>query len=403
MSRILCIVPRKIAEATHKSGVGTYIEGLRTLQFVDFLCEDSTSDLAKSNYFKYAYSQVIDYTIVAFLQTAILKKLEDYPYTAIVCSTFEACEACIGLGLPKFMPIYYRTHNGGVASEIRVIGDEKIIRLLATANQTGIRVLANCTQTLRALQKVFNGIKGSVALNVTTTLPKFKQPKVVSGTLYISRFDDVKQPKQFAILANDLPKPIKIMTNSVQAAKSWRKLLLDHKIDEADLDIRYGLTIDKWDFIASAAVAVSTSKAESFGLGILETLPFCPTIILKSEYAWHKNFEDFPHLDNLYVAKDEKEFIALTRKKSKIPKNQIHEIFEDWNKLTVDTWVDLLRTARIEDAKATKSEISTTVTSGGVVDWRNYPVLQRTLKAFHQCNALYDLTFKGAKFRMRRR
>lgn len=298
--KILAVVPRRAFSERTLSGVGIYINGLETIPDVDIIYECEKPKLFESRFFeKYANSQIINFGLVFYLQKLILIKLRAYPYKVIVCSTYEGVMACIALGLPKYIPVYYRSHNSGAPSKIDCIGFDKIHDLLATARKNNVKVLANCTKTLTSLKSIYN-VEGTVALNiqeVPDNLPNKKQ----SGLLYISRHDSIKRPKLFAEIVKATGLKAKILTNSIHQANSWKKTL--DRCGVSDYDIRYGLSGDeKWEFIASAKAALSTSLAESFGLSILETAPVCPTFIVKTDYEWWENFDDF-EVPNLHIVK----------------------------------------------------------------------------------------------------
>ena len=380
-SKILAIVPRKVLKARHKSGVGTYINGLESLGIADFVTESESSDFSKSLFTKYAQFETIDYQIVADLQNSILKALT-FPYKAIICSTYEACAACIGLGLTHIMPVYYRTHNSHVVCGTEGQGYAKIHSLLLSAAFNNLKILANCQNTLDSLRERY-GVSGQVALNHVT----FEQVKSVKkeGLLYISRFDEVKQPKLFASIAQKLNIKARVLTNSIQAAKSWTKLLDEYEVEH---DIKYALTgSEKWKFITSAKYAISTSRVESFGLGILETLPYCPTFIIKSDYDWYKNFDYFD-CSNLKVI-SVKEIDQILKSKTKVDSDTVISSIQ---KATKKSWYDFVENVKFECKESKKSELVKQFETG-CVEWSEQIVLHRTLKALHSIIAYNDVKF----------
>ena len=410
--RMLAIVPGSMYNDTTKSGVGTYIECLKAMGFCDFISDgEFKSSVGQSKWMQYGDPDMTDAYKVAHIQSELLQRLSEIPYRAIVCSTFEGVEACVSLGLPKIMPVFYRTHNSHILTGDSGAGFEKSHRLMLQSKATGVRVLANCAATGDKLREIYG--TDYIAILNRLTVPML-HPKKQDGLLIVSRYDDVKRPRLASRIAAATGLPVYVLTGSKQQAKRWTQDLEDCGC--TNVDVRYGLSgKDKWQFISSRSAALLTSKVESFGMAAAETIPFCPTFIVHtSEYDWTKNLDELncSELINRFVidtsSKKQESVVVdaiLAATKSKyISKSRRSELVEFWSNLSGSQWFNFMNTVSVEDdSKPFKTELGTRLESGEAVDWFEVETLARTVKALHKCIARYPMVVSGSVLRIKSR
>lgn len=413
--RILAIVPHKTLADRTKSGVGAYIDGLEAYGFCDFITDGENSSVTKSLWFNYGDTTLSDGYKVGHIQSELLAALERHPYRAIICSTYEAIEAAVGLGLPKIMPVYYRSHNSFLLTQdLNGLGAEKIHRALLQAGVTGLRVLANCDSTANNLASRYP-VAASVAYN-SFNVPDYNPPAKRKPTLLIiCRYEKVKRPAFAARIAATSGLPVRVMTGSDRQVKSWQKELTDAGVK--DHTVVSGISgKEKLEFIGACTVALSCAEIESFANGVRESIPYCPTFIVQtSKFDWAKDYTRFCSLDkHIHVRTvdrvteqevtelgNEIAYWATTRY---LNNAQRKDLMTKWVAQVDKGWADFMKNAVVaDDGKPMKTDLSKELEQKGVVDWSEVPALMRTVKALHKCHARMGLTFDGTKIKTKGR
>lgn len=415
--RILAIVPHKTMQDRTKSGVGSYIDGLEAYGFCDFITDGENSSVTKSQWFTYGDTTLSDGYKVGHIQSEVLAALERLPYRAIICSTYEAIEACVGLGLPKIMPVYYRTHNSFLLTgNMNGLGAEKIHRAMLQARISGIRILANCHSTADHYDTQYKVEQAMTAYN-PFSVPQYKRvaPKR-PALLVICRYEKVKRPLAVARIAAATGLPVRIMTGSERQVKNWQKELQTAGVK--DYEVVCGLSGKaKLDFIAQCTVSLSCAEIESFANGVREAIPFCPTFIVQtSQYDWAKDYQRFCELDkHLFVRQMDRvndsqvQSIAqdvLKAAKSRYMNNEQRKAFTSKWVAQVDRgWSDLFSDAAIvfDDGKEMRTDIYKELLATGQIDWSKQPTLMRTVNAIHKCHTRFGLTFEGTIIKYKRK
>lgn len=409
--RILAIVPHKTLIDRTKSGVGAYIDGLEDYGFCDFITDGENSSITKSLWFNYGDTTLSDGYKVGHIQSALLEALDRTPYRAIVCSTYEGVEAAVGLGLPKIMPVYYRSHNSFLLTQdLNGLGAEKMHRALLQAPVTGLRILANCDSTARVLSEIYKA-PAAAAYNAFSISDYNPPAKRKPSLLIICRYEKVKRPAFAARIAAASGLPVRVMTGSDRQVKSWQKELSDAGVK--DFEVVSGLFgDDKMAFIGQCTVALSCAEVESFANGVRETIPYCPTFVVQtSKYDWARDYTRFcsenKHIHIRAVDRvTEKEVqelgaeIAYWANTKYLTKAERTTLLTSWAKHVDKGWADFMKNAVVpDDGKPMKTDLSKELEEKGVVDWSKTQTLMRTVKAIHKCHARMGLTFDGTKIK----
>lgn len=398
---ILLIVPRVPVKFSSRTGVGTYYEGVLNVfreigAHVDVIFDDVPVD--NVDYFKYISDDHFRTEEIHSLTRKIIPMLSKKVYECVICSTMEGIFSCIGAGINNLIPVYYRPHNTSFVFDEEVPVRIQILRGLI-ANVPNIKLLALCNNIRKMLHDLYNQ-KCPVVYNYISDLADYAQSwkrGKQEGVLYISRYADDKNVERFANLIEETGLPAKIMTSSPTAASRWKSLL-------GDADVRYGLQgKEKFDFIASSKIAVSVSLRETFGNGIVESVPFCKTIILKQENNWHRNFKELPIADHLSVASDGS-FNSIVekwyRKKYHV---DAYECAQSYIEKSKRSWVDFLKdeTKYPNVGRSGKSELSKLLDSGSVVDWQEFASDQqyRKIRQVYAYKYNIGLKTKGSRIR----
>ncbi|QYW02978.1 hypothetical protein pEaSNUABM13_00019 [Erwinia phage pEa_SNUABM_13] len=413
--RILAIVPHKTMQDRTKSGVGSYIDGLEAYGFCDFITDGENSSVTKSQWFTYGDTTLSDGYKIGHIQSELLIALERLPYRAIICSTYEAIEACVSLGLPKIMPVYYRTHNSFLLTQdLKGLGAEKIHRALLQAKVTGLRILANCDSTAINLAERYK-TPAHVAYN-SFSVPDYNPPaKRVPQLLIICRYEKVKRTLFAARIAAASGLPVRVMTGSDRQARNWEKELAEAGVKE--YTVVSGLSgKQKLEFIGACTVALSTASVESFANGVRESIPYCPTFIVQtSKYDWAKDYTRFctadkhVHIRTVDRVSDQAvaeigSEIAQTATTRYLTGPQRKQLLTAWAKQVDRGWSDFVQKAVVDDdGKPLRTELYQELIDKSEIDWSQTPTLMRTVNALHKCHARLGLTFDGTKIKYKRK
>lgn len=399
--KMLCIVPHKVFADPTASGVGTYIQGFKDLD-VDILDEGSNEEaLSKSEWMKNLRGFGFDPYKVARIAESILRKFESSPYRCIVCSTFEAVEACISLGLPELMPVYYRTHNSHIILGSSGHGSEKAHELLLRAKSKGVRIAANSDSAYYAVTQryEFPACHAHVLQNVID-IKVVSVTKVPNSLLIIGRYDDVKRPKLAARIAFESGFKVFVMTGSKRQEAKWEKTLLAAGC--SDFEIVSGLTgDDKWRYIAKCQVSLHTSEIESFANAVIESIPYTHTFIVCKDYDWStdyhaykpENFSVRVHMLDVKARKSANATISRIvnemqslASKPVISAKKLKQTSELWREITVNAWKRFIESNSLPSkGKALQSDLARDLDAGKRIAWADYYTgLPRQIEALHK-------------------
>jgi glycosyltransferase involved in cell wall biosynthesis len=123
-----------------------------------------------------------------------------------------------------------------------------------------------------------------------------------NGVLFIGRWEDRKEPKEFLRVIKETKLKAKVMTakNSVE---KWRAELDAIGVEH---DVRGGIIgEEKVEFIRSSKVFYMPSKSESYGFSLFEAAGHCHCVV--GDYLWRTNWD--PSLYNLTDKQSAAEFI----------------------------------------------------------------------------------------------
>ena len=119
-----------------------------------------------------------------------------------------------------------------------------------------------------------------------------------SGALYIGRWEEGKNPKDYLKIIKKLNLPAKVMTNKKGKVK-FEKAFAELGI--TDYDVRAGIIgQEKIDFIKSCKLYLNTSLVECFPNSVIETIAHMPIVTLdKVKVPWPSNFDGMLHTINM--------------------------------------------------------------------------------------------------------
>lgn len=399
---MLFIVPAKdIGKSS--SGIGTYSKCISHVGY-DVIGDGSNTAVGKSLYSSYATIPVIDFGKVSQIQEQILNELNNKPHEAIICSNLESVEACIGLGLPKIMPVFYMVHNCYAIFGSKGLGSEKASRIVENSRNTGIQLLVHSPHAINVLRE---RDLDSKLLPMITLLEKPKH-KRKTYLLAIARYDAVKRPEVVVALAKASKLDFVIMCGSSRQKTKWQKLCDMNKVKATIVFDVEGKEKDK--LIQEAGVSIMCSEAESFCQAIMETVTYCPTFIVNTKkISWEKNFDHLPiakyiihrsegDLKKAELAKfytDVGKEIKKAAEAEYAPRKK-HAVREQLAEITVGQWKDLPKICHDKERYiAGRSELVKQFQDKGFIDWAKCETLQRTIKGLHEILGTYKCTIKG--------
>lgn len=243
----------------------------------------------------FAFSDSYNIEKMANFRDAMMVALQENLYDMILVNTPEAIVPIYGLGIQGIIPIVFYTHNENlVFTENKFKGvfnssfDEFFLSILQAKD---VIIGTQSSRNLEELKR--NGYDNSVWMQMP--IPERGLLDVYEGSqegvLFIGRWEERKQPKEFCRIIKETGLPARIMTNE-NGRKKFTKELGDCK----DVDIRVQIIgQDKVDFIKSCRVHYMPSRSESFGFAFAETLGHMPTFALK-DYEWPDNFKGANYL-----------------------------------------------------------------------------------------------------------
>lgn len=409
---VLIISPRNVIRNTTKNGIGTYVDGLRAMfSRMGIHCDVIAEDPPKADPFlKYHGSEFIAPEVYDNLSQKILDQVFSKHYEMIVSSTFEGIMCLVTLELHRIIPTFYRTHSSPFSyvdtqdMQLRM----RLLQGIIRSEFPYIKLFTQAPRVSKLLEPRMPGVPIYHACNYVNNLglPPSDHKAKTSGVMYIARYQDLKNVEHFAETMARLKVPVKIMTSSPTSATRWKKLLDSHGLDH---DVRYGLSgQEKADFIASARIAVQWSKSEVQSNSVVECMAYCPTLVLHTEYGWHKDYSGFPFYDKLFHAKPEKVLKVLKRMyrmSTRDYRESVADLPEQHRKQAMREWGAVLRDSSkyIDLGRVGKSELSSRLDSGKVVDFSEFASdrMYRKLRQLYCYHNQIGLKTKGPKIKSR--
>lgn len=382
-----------------KNGAGVFANSLAATGNFDFISDGANTPLSRTEWFNYSQQEVVDHGRIAECQAAILDALHNTMYAAIICSTAEGVQACVSLGLPKIMPVYYRTHNSHVVYGTKGSGVGKAHNVLFNAYATGIRILANCPYTASLLTARY-GVPCDTLYNPLELADCQKSDKPKGYLLIIARYDKVKRPELTIKIAELTGLPVYVMTGSVVQKRCWDKLIAKSSIQHSK--VVFGIKgVEKDRVLQGASASLSCAIVESFGNNIMETATYCPTFIVEQKHTWSRNFEELPFAEHLNVFSD-KTPIEEIAEAIKVQSSQEYPLRNDnalrrrIYKRDINAFRNFHKSAKLDASDCTdRSNMYSDLVKNGSFAWSSEPLKERLIKNMQACRTLLNADSKG--------
>lgn len=231
----------------------------------------------------------------ANFRDALMKAFSKNVYDMVLVNTNEALLSVLALGIDKQVAVVNYSHNANVVfaktNPTKAVHGYQYEQLLL--QMMGMPGCTTATQTDRNKSELDSiGVTNSVSLPMPLSDMTFCRPNPIpwsarQGVLFIGRWENGKQPKEFIRLISETGLPAKVMTS----AKGVKKFQDELDKIGAKHDVRGGIYgQEKVDFIQSSRVFYMPSMAESYGYAMLECMGQIPSVVL-SEYPWWENFD----------------------------------------------------------------------------------------------------------------
>jgi hypothetical protein len=241
-------------------------------------------------------------------RTAIVKALSNHTYDLIICNDTESAFVCYQMELYKHIKITSYAHEctsinpslgAGVFKDCYYDLIDKM--MFWPEMTTLIQTDQNKTKLLDKFDKYpldLNAIVQLYPITDSDSLNLINQ----EGLLFIGRHEDRKNPEAYVkVLAGIKEKygvelKAKVLTRKAHVKKFEADFAaIGHVNYEIKADV---VGEEKAKMIQSSKVAFMPYKNESFGIAVMESLRFMPTVVL-DKYNWHYNFH---HMTNLTIA-----------------------------------------------------------------------------------------------------
>ena len=224
-------------------------------------------------------------------RNATMKALQSNLYDLIVLNTPEALLGVYGLDLSQHIPTVFYTHNENLVfrnEAFKGVFNQTFDAFFAALMRADHLIIG--TQTDRNKQEL--GAAQCNAITLPMPMPERELLKAYegkkSGLLFIGRWEDRKNYKEFLRVAGQVNLPIKVMT-AANSVEKWQAALDKINVQH---DVRGGITgQEKVDFIRSSKVFYMPSKSESYGFSLLEAAGHCHCVVLDG-YGWTDNWDD---------------------------------------------------------------------------------------------------------------
>lgn len=236
----------------------------------------------------HAFSESLNLERMINFRDCLMQAHQTRIYDSLIINTPEALFSTYALGIQDHTQIIFYTHNENLVfqnnSFTGVFNDSYDEMILKFMGSKGILV---GTQTERNLQELsgFHAACLPMPVPERTLLEPYSGEK--NGVLFIGRWEDRKNPKEFLRVIAETGFHAKVMTND-NGAKQFEKEL---KALGVTYDIRASITgTEKVDFIRSSKVFYMPSKSESYGFALMEAIGHTNAVVLE-DYPWYENFD----------------------------------------------------------------------------------------------------------------
>ena len=240
----------------------------------------------------FSFSDTYNLERMVNFRDAIMQAFQKNLYDMILINTPEALVSAYGLNFNQYLPVVFYTHNENLVfneSSFTGVFNPTFDEFFLNVSRCEHVILG--TQTERNVVELKNNKFNTVVhLPMPMTERKLLDASTCEkdGVLFIGRWEERKNPKEFLRVIEKTGYKAKVMTNARGAKKFEEEL----KKLGVEYDVRAEIIGDeKVDFIKSARVMYMPSKSESYGFALFESLGHCPCVVL-NEYEWWKNFAD---------------------------------------------------------------------------------------------------------------
>lgn len=223
-------------------------------------------------------------------RNAMMLALQSNLYDLIVINTPEAYLGVYPLDLARHIPMVFYTHNENLVfkhESFKGVFNPTFDAFFGAAMKADHLIIG--TQTDRNKEELKDS--GCNVLTLPMPMPEREllEPWTgeKKGLLFIGRWEDRKNPREFLRVAQATKLPVKVMT----AAKSAKKFQDALDAIGVEHDVRGGIVgKEKSDFIRSSKVFYMPSKSESYGFSLFEAAGHCHCIVLDN-YSWSDNWD----------------------------------------------------------------------------------------------------------------
>lgn len=237
----------------------------------------------------HAFSESINFERVVKFRDSLMGAMQTNLYDAFIINTPEALFSTYALGLHEYVQHIFYTHN-----ENLVFKDNKFKGVFNDVYDPMIDAMMRLdgivigTQTLRNVGEIGSPAAAFLPMPIPERgLLKSSKSVDKNGVLFIGRWEERKNPKEFIRVIKETGLPAKVMTNSTGAPKfkaAFEEIGAQFEIKESIVGQ------EKVDFIRSAKVFFMPSKSESYGFALMEALCHCHTVVL-DDTDWWSNFD----------------------------------------------------------------------------------------------------------------
>lgn len=232
---------------------------------------------------------------------AMFRALQDgREYDLILCNNPEALLPVYSMGLASKISTILYTHNEnfvGIEDKVGPYSQEYNDVYKRLMDLPDVIV---ATQTLANVKRMRETL-GIEAIHLPMPIPEQellvpyeRKTDIREGVLFIGRWEDRKDYKEYLKVIQETGLVPRVMTNE-SGGRKFSEAFQTLGIKKFRLGINL-VGLEKVDFIRDSSVFFNPSKKESFGYSVLECMPHCH-VVLCLEYEWSKDFE---HLPNVY-------------------------------------------------------------------------------------------------------
>lgn len=378
MKRVAFIINRMNFRPS--SGHGIWMKGcVETLlshgHFVDIICDGEPEENFLSEYNINVYtpdkSDRLGYTKHNYLfqfadsfnfekainfRAAITKALTNHIYDLAICNDTESAFVCYQMELYKHMRIASYAHEchsinpelgEGVFKDCYYDLIERMmyfpITTLIQTNQNKNKLLSVLPHDKSNLYVQPYPLTDSANVNVLNK----------EGLLWIGRHEERKNPGAYVKVLADIKEKYGVELKAIVMTRAAhvKKFEADFEsIGHTNYEIKSDIVgEEKARCIQSAKVAFMPYKNESFGIAVLESLRYMPTVVI-DKYSWHFNFDG---MSNLLLAnsKNVADVIWNAYNNFTVDEAQVEKEFEEYQREYETSLLNLLNDTPSTQAK----------------------------------------------------